>query len=149
MALTRSNSFERDAQIVCDNTPPDVETIRAIVCISDQMPPRPILGIARNRPRDLLRLTAGDVDLTAVTAEAIPGALVSLTRRMPIPRSAVTFEGRGRYRARSVLDASTTLCIASDSRVAHVVVAMSIVDEHIPVSSHERWFVSSCTTRGC
>ena len=132
-ALRRTLSFERDATIVTEPSS-DVERVRAVVCISDHMPPRPTLGIARDRPRNILDCTPDDDDLTTVTFESVPHLLSSLALRTCVPRTAIKFEGRNRYRAVSLLDASTTLCVASDARVAGVVVAMSMLDEHIPPS---------------
>ena len=132
--LKRSLSFERDVDMPQIITYPHVEKIRAIVCISDQMPPRPVLGITRDRPRNLLNLSAEDADVTTVTAETIPSSLMSIANDMTIPRSTIKMEGQGRYRAVSFLDPSKTLCIASDVRVARVVLTMSMLDEHIPAS---------------
>ena len=133
--LKRSLSFERDIdQPQCNTSSSHVEKLRAIVCIADQMPPRPVLGVTRDRPRNLLHLFAQDVDVTTVTAETIPSSLMSIANDMTIPRSTIRMEGKGRYRAVSLLDPLKTLCIASDARVARVVITMSMLDEHIPVS---------------
>lgn len=131
--LTRTLSFERDVTVV-EEPSYDVERVRAVVCISDHMPPRPTLGIARDRYRNILNCTPDGDDLTTVMFESVPHALSSLALRMCVPRAAIWFEGRNRYRAVSLLDASTTLCVASDVRVARVIVAMSMLDEHIPPS---------------
>lgn len=132
--LKRSLSFERDIDMPPSISSPNVEKLRAVVCISDQMPPRPVLGITRDRPRNVLRLSAQDVDVTTVTAETIPSSLMTISNEMTIPRSTIRLEGQGRYRAVSLLDPLKTLCIASDARVARVVVTMSMLDEHIPAS---------------
>lgn len=135
--VRRSHSFEADDAPPCTEDPPDTrDRVRAVVCISDHMPPRPIL----DRPsRDAPLFfdydgASADGDLTAMAYDTIPPSLVATLSAAAVPRAAVVRDARTRcYRARSLTtDPPVPLCTASDARVARAVAAIATLDDSIP-----------------